>query len=62
MQYTVLGLMYFIYRYQIAKIKRNKQQEISTNNKVVAELRQSALSAMMNPHFVFNPLMQSNIL
>jgi LytS/YehU family sensor histidine kinase len=53
--------MYFIYRYQIAKIKRNKQQEISTNNKV-AELRQSALSAMMNPHFVFNSLMQSNIL
>jgi hypothetical protein len=39
----VLGLMYFIYRYQIVKIKRNKQQEISTNNKV-AELRQSALS------------------
>lgn len=51
----VVGLIYFIYRHQIAKIKHNKQQEIITNNKV-AELRQSALSAMMNPHFVFNSL------
>lgn len=51
----VVGLIYFIYRYQITKIKRKKQQEIITNNKV-AELRQSALSAMMNPHFVFNSL------
>lgn len=51
----VLGLIYLIYRYQITKIKRKKQQEIATNNKV-AELRQSALSAMMNPHFVFNSL------
>lgn len=51
----LLGLIYSIYRYQITKIKRKKQQEIYTNNKV-AELRQSALSAMMNPHFVFNSL------
>lgn len=49
------GLIYLIYRYQITKIKRKKQQEIATNTKV-AELRQSALSAMMNPHFVFNSL------
>ncbi|MBX9806185.1 MAG: histidine kinase [Flavobacteriaceae bacterium] len=52
---VVSGLIYLIYRYQIAKIKRKKLQEIATNNKV-AELRQSALSAMMNPHFVFNSL------
>ncbi|WP_395054738.1 histidine kinase [Flavobacterium sp.] len=48
-------LLYSIYRHQIKKIKLKKQQEISINNKIV-ELRQSALSAMMNPHFIFNSL------
>lgn len=51
----LVGLVYGIYRYQIKKIKAKKQQEITTNNKIV-ELRQNALSAMMNPHFVFNSL------
>ena len=49
------GLIYAIYRYQIKKIQAKKQQEIATNTKIV-ELRQNALSAMMNPHFVFNSL------
>lgn len=52
---VVSGLIILIYRSQISKIKRKKQQEIDTNN-IMAELRQSALSAMMNPHFVFNSL------
>lgn len=51
----IVALVYTIYRYQIKKIKAKKQQEITTNNKIV-ELRQNALSAMMNPHFVFNSL------
>jgi ligand-binding sensor domain-containing protein len=49
------GIIYMIYRFQIKRIKAKKQLEIDTNNRV-AELRQSALSAMMNPHFVFNSL------
>ena len=49
------GLVFSIYRYQIKKTKTKKQQEIETNNKIV-ELRQNVLSAMMNPHFVFNSL------
>ena len=52
---VILSLFYVIYYYQIKKIKNKKQQEILTNNKIV-ELRQSALSAMMNPHFIFNSL------
>jgi ligand-binding sensor domain-containing protein len=51
----ILSIGYLIYRYQIKKIKAKKQLEIDTNNRV-AELRQSALSAMMNPHFIFNSL------
>ncbi|WP_310379755.1 histidine kinase [Flavobacterium sp.] len=48
-------VIHCIYRNQIRKIKSKKQQEIDTSNHV-SELRQSALSAMMNPHFVFNSL------
>ena len=51
----LLLIIYLIYRNRIKKIKAKKQLEIATNNRV-AELRQSALSAMMNPHFVFNSL------
>lgn len=51
----ILGILYLIYKHQIKKIKAKKQLEMDTNNRV-AELRQSALSAMMNPHFVFNSL------
>lgn len=53
--FLFFGMIYWIYQYQIKKIKAKKQLEIETNNHVV-ELRQSALSAMMNPHFVFNSL------
>ena len=51
----LLLIIYLIYRNRIKKIKAKKQLDIATNNRV-AELRQSALSAMMNPHFVFNSL------
>ena len=48
-------ILYFIYKKRIRRIEELKKQEIEINNKMV-ELRQSALSAMMNPHFVFNSL------
>ncbi len=51
----ILTLLYLLYQHQIKKLKAKKQLEINTNNRV-AELRQSALSAMMNPHFIFNSL------
>ena len=47
--------VYGIYTHQIKRVNQKKQIEIATNNKMV-ELRQNALSAMMNPHFVFNSL------
>lgn len=50
-----LGLIWLIIRYRIAIVEKKKKEEIEINNKIV-ELRQSALSAMMNPHFVFNSL------
>lgn len=52
---VVLAIIFLVYQHQIKKIKAKKQLEIDANNRV-AELRQSALSAMMNPHFVFNSL------
>ena len=51
----LIGLIYAIYRYQIKKVNAKKILKIETNNKIV-ELRQNALSAMMNPHFIFNSL------
>lgn len=50
-----INLVYAIYQYQIKKIKDKNRKEAAINNKIV-ELRQNALSAMMNPHFVFNSL------
>ena len=44
-----------LYRNQISKINKKKAHEIATNNQII-ELRQNALSAMMNPHFIFNSL------
>ncbi len=49
------AILYMFYQNRIKKIRAKKQLEIETNNRV-AELRQSALSAMMNPHFIFNSL------
>lgn len=51
----LIAVVYEIYKNQITKINAKKQLEIYTNTRV-AELRQSALSAMMNPHFIFNSL------
>lgn len=53
---VVLGLILMVlYRNQIRKINKENQQEIAVNNQII-ELRQNALSAMMNPHFIFNSL------
>jgi ligand-binding sensor domain-containing protein len=51
----VSNIVYAIYQYQIKKINEKNQIENIINNKIV-ELRQNALSAMMNPHFIFNSL------
>ena len=51
----LLGAIFVFYRYLLNKKITEKKQENATNNKIV-ELRQSALSAMMNPHFIFNSL------
>ncbi len=54
--FLVLGLiLIWLYRNQIKKITQKRSQEIATNNQII-ELRQNALSAMMNPHFIFNSL------
>lgn len=52
---VLTAILTLIYRNQIDKINKKKQQEIATNNQII-ELRQNALSAMMNPHFIFNSL------
>lgn len=44
-----------LYFNKLNSLKRKQKQEIAINNKII-ELRQSALSAMMNPHFIFNSL------
>ena len=44
-----------LYKKQIKKINEKKTHEIAINNQII-ELRQNALSAMMNPHFIFNSL------
>lgn len=51
----LMGIFYWIYQFQIAKIHSKQQQEMAINNKMV-ELRQNALTALMNPHFLFNSL------
>lgn len=48
-------ILIWLYRNQIKKITQKRSQEIATNNQII-ELRQNALSAMMNPHFIFNSL------
>ena len=59
--FFALTILFFIliltllYKNQIKKINLKKAQEIATNNQII-ELRQNALSAMMNPHFIFNSL------
>ena len=59
--FFALTILFFIliltllYKNQIKKINLKKAQEIAINNQII-ELRQNALSAMMNPHFIFNSL------
>ncbi|MCF2221002.1 histidine kinase [Chryseobacterium sp. PS-8] len=48
-------LTYYFFNQKIKRIRKKTEEDIAINNKMV-ELRQSALSAMMNPHFVFNSL------
>jgi len=52
----VLCLMaYFIYYLRVQKIKREEEGRSSINRQI-AEARLIALSAQMNPHFIFNSL------
>ena len=58
----VLGVFAFVYwiilqflNYNKSKLNLINKKKIETNNRIV-ELRQNALSAMMNPHFIFNSL------
>lgn len=51
----IIALVWFLYYRQVNKLKLKQSQEIFINNKIL-ELRQSALAAMMNPHFIFNSL------
>lgn len=48
-------LLFLLYKNRIKKIELEKIKEIEQNKKII-ELRQSALSAQMNPHFIFNSL------
>ena len=52
---VIVLIVAYLYQRQIKRIYLKKQQEIATNNQII-ELRQNALSAMMNPHFIFNSL------
>lgn len=51
----VLLVLFLFYQYKTKKLTAEKEKEIAQTTKVM-ELRQSALSAQMNPHFVFNSL------
>lgn len=51
----ILLVLFLFYQYKTKKLTAKKEKEIAQTTKVM-ELRQSALSAQMNPHFVFNSL------
>ncbi|WP_143394596.1 sensor histidine kinase [Flavobacterium branchiophilum] len=50
-----LSIIYAVFRIELHRQKTKQDYENEVNLKM-AELKQSALSAMMNPHFVFNSL------
>ena len=52
---ALAAAIYKTYQHQISKIKAKQLQETAVKNQII-ELRQNALSAMMNPHFIFNSL------
>ncbi len=47
----ILGLLYLIYRFQIRRIKA-----VNALKSMVTKHQQQALSAQMNPHFIFNSM------
>jgi ligand-binding sensor domain-containing protein len=51
----VVGLGYLIYRERIRQIVE-KQKLINSHEKKLAEIKMNALTAQMNPHFIFNSL------
>jgi hypothetical protein len=51
----IILFLYCFYQYKAKKLNAEKEKEIAQSTRIV-ELRQSALSAQMNPHFVFNSL------
>jgi len=51
----ILLLLYLFFQYKTKKLNIEKEKEIAQTTRII-ELRQSALSAQMNPHFVFNSL------
>lgn len=51
----VILLLYILFQYKAHKIREENEKEIAQNTRIM-ELRQSALSAQMNPHFIFNSL------
>lgn len=51
----LVALVYFIFRYRIIMMRRLNQQKIEQVN-YIHQLRQQALSASLNPHFIFNCL------
>lgn len=55
----LLGLLYGLYRYRIAQIKKQEQLKTEFNERL-AKVEMTALRAQMNPHFVFNCLNSIN--
>jgi ligand-binding sensor domain-containing protein/two-component sensor histidine kinase len=45
--------IYFITRWQVLKYETKKRKNLVINNKIIY-LKQQALSALINPHFIFN--------
>ena len=52
---VLLAITYKLYQRQILKVQTKQLHETEVKNQII-ELRQNALSAMMNPHFIFNSL------
>ncbi len=52
---TVSGLIVFVIRRRILYIKKTEREKLATHKKVL-DLEQKALSALINPHFIFNAL------
>lgn len=55
----LLGLLYALYRYRIAQIRKEEQLKSEFNDRL-AKVEMTALRAQMNPHFVFNCLNSIN--